>query len=134
MYYVSPVTYLIGGTLSAVLADVPVVCSPDELVMYNPPGGQTCGSYSAEFLNNAIGYLVNPNATSNCQYCSLSTASGVPLFICCISDRTVHCDTQYLPESKVARFWDSAWIYGIELAFSVCHRLHLPLPWLVIYG
>jgi hypothetical protein len=77
MYYVSPVTYLIGGTLSAVLADVPVVCAPTEFVMYSPPGGQTCGSYSADFLNTAIGYLVNPNATSNCQYCSLSTASGV---------------------------------------------------------
>jgi len=77
MYYVSPVTYLIGGTLSAVLADVPVVCAPEELVMYSPPGGQTCGSYSADFLNTAIGYLVNPDATSNCQYCSLSTASGV---------------------------------------------------------
>jgi len=76
MYYISPVTYLIGGVLSAVLDKVPVVCSPTELVLFSPPGGQTCGAYAADYLNTALGYLVNANATTNCQYCSLSEATG----------------------------------------------------------
>ena len=77
MYYISPVTYLIGGVLSAVLNNVPVVCDPSELVTYDPPSGQSCGAYSAEFLSTALGYLVNPNATTNCQYCALRDANGV---------------------------------------------------------
>src|SRR5208282_5618394 len=77
MYYISPVTYLIGGVLSAVLNKVPVVCDRSELVTFDPPSGQSCGVYSAEFLSTALGYLVNPNATTNCQYCSLREANGV---------------------------------------------------------
>jgi ATP-binding cassette, subfamily G (WHITE), member 2, SNQ2 len=77
MYWISPVTYLIGGVLSAVLKDVPVVCDPSEFIIFNPPPGQTCGIYSAEFLSHSLGYLANPNATSNCEYCTLSNAVGV---------------------------------------------------------
>jgi len=77
MYYISPITYLIGGVLSAVLNNVPVVCSPSELIIFNPPSGQTCGAYAGDYLNSALGYLVNSNATIDCQYCSLSNANGV---------------------------------------------------------
>ena len=77
MYYISPVTYLIGGTLSAAVNNIPVVCSPSELVRFNPPSGQTCGVYAVDFLTTSLGYLVNGNATSNCEYCSLSNANGV---------------------------------------------------------
>jgi ATP-binding cassette, subfamily G (WHITE), member 2, SNQ2 len=95
MYYISPVTYLIGGVLSAVLNDVPVVCNAQEMVHFSPPNGETCGAYAAEFLTTALGYLVNPNATTNCEYCQLSEANGVctscPLLI------IVSCDVEYLP-------------------------------------
>lgn len=77
MYYISPVTYLIDGVLSAVLNKVPVVCDPAELVAFNPPDGQTCGSYTDDFLKSTLGYLVNPDASANCQYCSLREATGV---------------------------------------------------------
>jgi ATP-binding cassette, subfamily G (WHITE), member 2, SNQ2 len=77
MYYISPVTYLIDGVLSAVLNKVPVVCNPSELVSFSPPGGQTCGAYAADFLKSSLGYLVNPDAASDCQYCSLREATGV---------------------------------------------------------
>jgi ABC-type multidrug transport system permease subunit len=80
MYYISPVTYLIGGVLSAVLNKVQVVCNPTELATFNPPSGQTCGAYSADYLKNALGYIVNPNATSNCEYCVLTEATGVVLW------------------------------------------------------
>lgn len=94
MYYVSPVTYLIGGVLSAVMNHVPVVCSPSELVLFDPPSGQSCGAYSADFLNTALGYLVNPNATTNCQYCALSDANGVQSFKSSLT--IVPCDIEHL--------------------------------------
>lgn len=95
MYYISPVTYLIGGVLSAVLNNVPVVCSPSELVVFDPPSGESCGAYSVDFLKTAIGYLVNPNATTNCQYCPLRDANGVSTCIYFLT--TVPCNIEYLP-------------------------------------
>jgi len=76
MYYISPVTYLIDGVLGAVLNKVPVVCNPSELVSFSPPAGQTCGAYAADFLKSSLGYLVNPDASTDCQYCSLREATG----------------------------------------------------------
>jgi ABC-type multidrug transport system permease subunit len=81
MYRISPASYLIGGVLSAVLEKVPVICNPTELATFNPPGGQTCGAYAADYLQHAIGYLVNANSTSDCQYCPLSDATGVYLLL-----------------------------------------------------
>lgn len=96
MYYISPVTYLIGGVLSAVLNNVPVICSPNELTHFDPPGGQTCGTYASDFLNHSLGYLVNPSDSNNCQYCSLSNANGVfpPQYQLTV----VHCDLKHLSE------------------------------------
>ena len=48
----------------------PVNCSPQELVTLNPPSGETCIGYMQTYINAAGGYLTNPNATSNCQFCS----------------------------------------------------------------
>ena len=77
MYYISPATYLISGVLGAVLNGVPVVCSPLETAMFNPPSGQTCGAYASDFVGSSLGYLVNPNSTADCQYCSLRNANEV---------------------------------------------------------
>ncbi|KAJ6142049.1 hypothetical protein N7497_011148 [Penicillium chrysogenum] len=51
MYYVNPVTWWLRGVLSAVLPD-------------------TCDAYAGGFVETAkVGYLVNPQATADCQYC-----------------------------------------------------------------
>lgn len=70
--YLSPIRWLIQGTLSAVLHNVPVRCTQAELAIFSPPPGQTCGAYAADFLQTAIGYLDNPDAMSNCGYCQYS--------------------------------------------------------------
>ncbi|KKK23081.1 hypothetical protein P175DRAFT_0555133 [Aspergillus ochraceoroseus IBT 24754] len=74
MYRVSPFTYYVGGLSSAALHGRPVVCSQDELSVFNPPSGQTCGEYMSKYLDLAGGSLYNPNATSSCEYCSMSSA------------------------------------------------------------
>jgi len=70
MYWVNPTTYWIGGVLAAVLRDLTVECAADETALFNPPPGQTCGSYAAEFVRaTGHGYIVDPDATSRCGYC-----------------------------------------------------------------
>lgn len=77
MYRVSPLTYLISGMVGNGLQGRPVVCSSAELSVFNPPAGETCGSYLQVFLETAPGKLYNYNATSNCEYCALQSADQV---------------------------------------------------------
>ncbi|KAF2266390.1 ABC drug exporter AtrF [Lojkania enalia] len=72
MYYVNPSTYWIGGVLAATLHGIPVKCQISETAQFDVPGGQTCESYAGGFLSQAPGYLLNPDATSGCQYCPYS--------------------------------------------------------------
>lgn len=48
-------------------------CLGVEFVNVDPPSGQTCSQYLSEFISNSGGYLSNPNATDNCQYCPART-------------------------------------------------------------
>ncbi|KAM0351170.1 hypothetical protein ACHAPU_002955 [Fusarium lateritium] len=74
MYRVSPFTYWVAGIVSTELAGRAIECSVDETSIFDPPSGQTCGEYMADFLKAAPGQLQNPNATAQCQYCSLTNA------------------------------------------------------------
>jgi ATP-binding cassette subfamily G (WHITE) protein 2 (SNQ2) len=69
MYHLSPFTYLISGYASNVLHDVPVRCATKELSIFSPPSGSTCQEYAGSYVTAAFGYLNNPNATENCEYC-----------------------------------------------------------------
>lgn len=69
MYYVNPSTYWIGGVLAATLDGIPVECTVEETAQFNVPAGQTCESYAGAFADSAGGYLLNPRATADCQYC-----------------------------------------------------------------
>jgi|SRR5271170_5714061 len=71
-----PMTRLVSGMMSTELHDLQVVCSQNELAIFEPPAGQTCYQYAATFLETAIGYVANPNATSGCGYCQFSVGDG----------------------------------------------------------
>jgi ABC-type multidrug transport system permease subunit len=74
MYRVSPFTYWIGGMAGAQLHNRAVVCSEAELSTFSPPSGQTCMQYMQKYISVAGGQLLNPEATSDCNYCSLTVA------------------------------------------------------------
>ncbi|TLD22621.1 ABC-2 type transporter [Venturia nashicola] len=74
MYRVSPFTYWISSLVSTMLHGRRIECSSHETSTFSPPAGQTCRQYLAGFLRTAPGTLQNPDATTNCRYCSLSTA------------------------------------------------------------
>ncbi|KIJ64910.1 hypothetical protein HYDPIDRAFT_132105 [Hydnomerulius pinastri MD-312] len=74
MYRMSPFTYLIEGLAAQVLGGHQIRCSATELAVVQPPSGYSCIAYLGSFVSAAGGYLVNPDATINCEYCSESTA------------------------------------------------------------
>ncbi|OQD90039.1 hypothetical protein PENANT_c002G09456 [Penicillium antarcticum] len=104
MYRVSPLTYLVAGMCGNALHSQVVQCSNRELNVFNPPEGQTCGQYLADWLAKAPGQLYNPSATQNCEYCAFTNAD------------------QYLALSKIYyderwRNWGLGWAYiGFNIA------------------
>lgn len=74
MYRVSPFTYWVSAMAATQLHDRVVQCSPSEMSIFDPPSGQTCGEYMSSFMSMAGGQLSNPNATSDCNYCSVAVA------------------------------------------------------------
>lgn len=71
MYRVSPFTYLVDGMLSTGLANTNVTCSSIELAHFNPASGQ-CWQYMQDYISSHGGYVNNPNATRDCEFCSAS--------------------------------------------------------------
>ncbi|KAK8233406.1 ABC-2 type transporter [Phyllosticta capitalensis] len=98
MYRVSPFTYWVSGIVSSQLHARPVECASNEISLFNPPANQTCGQYMAPYLQTAPGLLQNPDALSDCRYCSLRNAD------------------QFLASSKI--YWADRWRnFGIGWAF-----------------
>ncbi|CUM67414.1 uncharacterized protein PRCAT00005108001 [Priceomyces carsonii] len=70
MNKVSPYTYFIQNLVSTFLHDRKVICDDVEFAYFNPPKGQTCEQFTAPYLKQAFGYIANPDATSQCRYCT----------------------------------------------------------------
>ncbi|KAI5776697.1 ABC-2 type transporter-domain-containing protein [Geopyxis carbonaria] len=75
LYWVNPLTWLARGMVGNVTNDVEVICGADELVTFQPPSGDTCGEYAGEWLSKAFGYIVDLNATQDCQYCQFKSGA-----------------------------------------------------------
>ncbi|KAK6461713.1 multidrug resistance protein [Scheffersomyces coipomensis] len=75
MYRANPFTYLMQGILATGLANTNVICAEEELLVFNPPSGETCGSYMAPYMSFAGGYLTDINATSGCQFCQMGSTN-----------------------------------------------------------
>ncbi|KAL7268765.1 Multidrug resistance protein [Rhizina undulata] len=75
MYRVSPFTYLVSAMLSTGVANNVVECASIELATFNPPSGQTCLEYMTAYMSLAGGKLIDPNATSQCKFCSITSTN-----------------------------------------------------------
>ncbi|CAM9024106.1 unnamed protein product [Wickerhamomyces anomalus] len=76
MYRVSPFTYIVDGFLSNGLANNRVQCSSTELVRFSPPSGYNCAQYMESYITKAgAGYLADPLATENCEFCAISSTN-----------------------------------------------------------
>lgn len=63
------------GLLTFPVWNEEVVCKPFEYGYLDPPSNVTCGQYFETFLTYATGYVNNPDATSNCEYCAYKKGS-----------------------------------------------------------
>lgn len=50
-------------------------CEVSETARFDPPPGSTCTEYAGDFAQQAGGYLLNPDATSVCQYCQYTVGN-----------------------------------------------------------
>lgn len=73
MYWINPMSWLLGGLTISELKDLKVTCKTSELNFFEPPPGTTCGQYAGPFLNFYGGYVTNPDATSDCGLCGFSS-------------------------------------------------------------
>ncbi|OAA64160.1 ABC-2 type transporter [Akanthomyces lecanii RCEF 1005] len=113
MYRVSPFTYLVSAILSTGLANTEVTCAANEYVKFDPPNGSTCNDFLKDYVDKAGGYLLNPDATSECNFCT-------------IKDTNVYLKT--LSSSYTHRWRD----FGIGMVYIVVNIAGaLVLYWLV---
>lgn len=77
LYYLNPFNYLMGALLTFTTWDVPVNCTEQELAIFPPPQGQTCGQYLAEYMMGMgqASNLLNPDALDSCRVCQYTTGS-----------------------------------------------------------
>lgn len=74
MYRVSPFTYLVSGMLSTGVSGASVTCEAVEYLKISPPANQTCYDYMLKHITATHGgYLLNPNSTSDCSFCTVSS-------------------------------------------------------------
>ncbi|ORX90944.1 putative ABC transporter [Basidiobolus meristosporus CBS 931.73] len=73
MYRVSPFTYLVSAMLSTGVSGTRAVCEAVEYLHFKPPSNMTCGQYMSTYTSFAGGYLLDPNATDSCSFCTISS-------------------------------------------------------------
>lgn len=82
MYRVVPFTYLMNGMAVAGLKGSRIACSGAELLQIDLPkavvdAGTTCGAYMESYVQMAGGYVANPGALSECQFCPVSETNEI---------------------------------------------------------
>lgn len=107
MYRVSPFTYFVEGILGVATANTPVSCGPEEFQVFSPPAGQTCGEYMTPYMSFAGGELVDPAATTNCQFCQLTNTD-------------VFLDNFGIKYSNRWRNFGIIWVYVIVNVIAAC--------------
>ena len=113
LYRVSPLSYWISAVLSTGLANVDVTCASNEYITLNPPDGQACGEYMADYITRAGGYLLDPSTTSDCKFCKIKETN---VYLAGISS---HYEDRW-------RNFGLMWVY---IAFNIAAAL--TLYWLV---
>ncbi len=72
-YNVNPVRFVISPLIANELQGLKVVCKPQELIRFSAPNGQTCADWAGNYLAAAGGYLANPQAMGECEFCPIAT-------------------------------------------------------------
>jgi ABC-type multidrug transport system permease subunit len=106
LFWADPLRYYLGGTVATVLNAVQAQCNEGDLAVFDPVPGLTCIEYASVYMESSPGYLVNPTATTSCEYCQYSTGK----------DYSSTLDYHY------SERW---WYWAVFLAFALCNILLL---------
>ncbi|TYJ57551.1 hypothetical protein B9479_001633 [Cryptococcus floricola] len=71
--WLSPLRYLFSALMTSGLSNLELHCRDADLLTFNPPDGQTCGDYAANYIATTSGFLLDADATTSCQFCPSST-------------------------------------------------------------
>jgi ATP-binding cassette subfamily G (WHITE) protein 2 (SNQ2) len=116
IFWVDPLRYFLGGTVSSVLHNVKAHCSEEDLTYFDPPSSQTCAAYANDFLSQNAGYLVNPDAAESCAYCKFDYGDDYSQTLdCYYTDRWR--DWAVLLGFALANLlaiWFFTWLYRVE--------------------
>ncbi|KAI8147471.1 ABC-2 type transporter-domain-containing protein [Fennellomyces sp. T-0311] len=75
MYWLDPFHYVMEGFAVNQLEALTITCRDKDLFKFTPPTNQSCGDYMQDFFSNGgSGYLADPSSTTECEYCTYSTA------------------------------------------------------------
>ena len=113
LYRVSPLTYWVSAVLSTGLANADVTCASNEWTTVITPKGRSCGEYMAEYISQAGGYVLDPEATGICSYCRVKDTN---VFLSAVS---AHYEDR----------WRNFGILWVFIAFNIVAAL--VLYWLV---
>ncbi|KAJ1036135.1 hypothetical protein NDA18_000001 [Ustilago nuda] len=69
LIYANPLYWYVRSMVGNILHDLPVRCRQEDLAVFNPPNGQTCGQYALQWAQSVGGQLLNPDASNNCEFC-----------------------------------------------------------------
>lgn len=73
MPHLATFTYIVDSLLStAIGGGKEIVCRSSEFAIVQPTSG-TCQEFLGPFIEATTGYVNNPDATSDCQYCQYRT-------------------------------------------------------------
>ncbi|CAA9956881.1 Opaque-specific ABC transporter CDR3 [Pyrenophora teres f. maculata] len=75
MYRIDPFTYLVSSFLSATLGQAEGFCTEPEFQRFLAPQGQSCGQYMQEYMDRKGGYLRNPQAMGQCDFCEMDNTN-----------------------------------------------------------
>ncbi|CAO1620658.1 unnamed protein product [Parajaminaea phylloscopi] len=73
LYNINVIRFAISPLISNELYQFKIECAPEEYSVFSPPSGQTCAQWADPYIQRAGGYLLEPQATSGCQYCPYAT-------------------------------------------------------------
>ncbi|SNX84520.1 probable ATP-binding multidrug cassette transport protein [Melanopsichium pennsylvanicum] len=83
LYNVNPIRFTISPLIANEMHGLQIRCAQSEFSVFNPPSGQTCVGWAGNYIARVGGYLANPDAMSDCMYCTYSngdeyfTANGI---------------------------------------------------------
>ncbi|KAF5006716.1 hypothetical protein FDECE_6926 [Fusarium decemcellulare] len=64
MYRATPLSYYVSAVMSTGLSGTDIECSSDDILRFDPPAGQSCGSYIEA---SGTSRILNPNDESSCE-------------------------------------------------------------------